>query len=134
MPATAHLGAALACSHFAAGLLLISCVEAIGVMTALLTLAAALCSAPVMLLAWLRGCFALMLGLGLAWLRDGSFAAGVLLQHPGCACFTDALGISFAAMTLLLAGFCAAYHALRASRRRDHGLAFTAATPLLLLA
>ncbi len=60
MPATAHLTAALACSHFAASLLVTSLIEATGVLCSLLTALTALCSAPVMLLAWLRACVGIL--------------------------------------------------------------------------
>ena len=87
MPATAHLTAALACSHFAASLLVISLIEATGVLCSLLTALTALCSAPVMLLAWLRACVSLLVLLQLAWLRHacslaGGIAAIVQLRHP----------------------------------------------------
>ena len=87
MPATAHLTAALACSHFAASLLVLSLIEATGVLCSLLTALTALCSAPVMLLAWLRACVSLLVLLQLAWLRHacslaGGIAAIVQLRHP----------------------------------------------------
>ena len=87
MPATAHLTAALASSHFAASLLVISLIEATGVLCSLLTALTALCSAPVMLLAWLRACVSLLVLLQLAWLRHacslaGGIAAIVQLRHP----------------------------------------------------
>ena len=72
MPATAHLTAALASSHFACSILLIHVFEATGVLCSLLTALTALCSAPVMLLAWLRACVSTVVLLMLAWLRNAA--------------------------------------------------------------